>query len=395
MKMRIGLATPSWPGTTQANGITTAVSYLADGLRACGHAVTIIPFRGESSRDDESVIHLPPPRRMGFREKVFTRLGRDDALHAIFSEQITAAALEAIESRGIEVLVMEETQGWAGFVQRRLPIPVVVTLHGPWCVQQAQRSPESSVSDNRRERRETEALRLCAAITAPSRDVLRRTEAAYELPPGPRAVLPNSIHVRQRLDYDRMADSARRNILFVGRFDRTKGADILLEGFSRLVQDGTDARLTFVGPDVGIPQPGGGRLQITQALSALPKEVRARIEYVGLRTKPEIDSLRLRHGIAVVASRYENMPYTLLESLATGAATVCAAAGGPAEVVRDGETGLLIPPEDPAALASACRKLIETPGLAGRLGAAAHADVAANYAPPVIAKKMVEFLQSL
>ena len=79
--------------------------------------------------------------------------------------------------------------------------------------------------------------------------------------------------------------------------------------------------------------------------------------------------------------------------MATGQAIVSTDAGGPGEVLRDGETGLLVPPEDPRA--AALERLAADPGLARRFGAAARAAVARDDAPEVIAGRMMAFLESL
>ena len=218
----------------------------------------------------------------------------------------------------------------------------------------------------------------------------------YDLERKTTRVIPNPIPVKDDgLDYHNLHDDERSKILFVGRFDATKGGDIVLSAFSHLIQHGADAHLTFVGPDAGLVLADGGCRRISEALSALPDAVRDRIRYEGPRAKEEIDRMRRRHGVTVLASRYENFPYALLESLAAGAATVSADAGGPAEIIRDGETGLLVPAEDPVALASACRRLLSDPALCARLGAAARSDVAERFAPRRIAEDVVGFLKEV
>lgn len=391
--MRIGLVTPAWPGETAANGIATAVMHLSAALEDLGHEVTLIPIRLDAAGDSR-VVALPPARNLSVGERILMRLGRD-VVQDVLAERLAAAAREAVRRRKIEVLVIEETQGWAAQVQRAVPIPVVVTLHGPWFLHKAMQSAGTTASDARRERREADAFRTCAGITAPSRDVLARTEATHDLSSRPRAVIPNPIPLKRSVDHVGLDDRARRTLLFVGRFDRHKGGDTMIEAFGELIRLGVDAHLTFVGPDHGVPRPGAEPFRIHDALAALPAEARRRIDYRGPCAKGDIEALRLRHPIAVVASRYENFPYTLLESMAAGAATIGTAAGGQTEIVRDGETGLLVPPSDPSALAAACRRVLESPDLAARMGAAARNDVAARFAPREIARQMCEFLETI
>jgi glycosyltransferase involved in cell wall biosynthesis len=87
-----------------------------------------------------------------------------------------------------------------------------------------------------------------------------------------------------------------------------------------------------------------------QTASKLPEAVSERIDVKGPLSKPEIDALRLTHPIALIASRYENLNYTLLEAMSFGQAIVATNVGGPGEVISDGKTGLLVAPGGAMAL---------------------------------------------
>ncbi len=392
--MRIGLVTPAWPGTNTANGITKSVANMKLGLEACGHDVTVIAMKIDAAHSDHNVIPIKE-RRWTFTEKIQEKLGDKDIVHKIISEQILHATKTAIKMYGVEALLIEETHGWAGNIQKNISIPVFVTLHGPWFLHKSLQAVQGNCrnrrrSDMRREAREKAALQVVAGITAPSQDVLSNTRNVYGIPDIPHAVIPNPMPMAPPVSV--CGDEIRKKLLFVGRYDLHKGGDVVIEAFRLLAEKYSDCLLTFVGPDRGIPRPEGGITRVADALRSLPPSVRGRLNYLGQRSKADIDSLRQTHGITVIASRYETFGNVATEAMAVGSAIVCTKAGGLAEILRHEETGLLVPPGDPAALADACARLLGEPGLAPRLGAAARKDVEKSYSPEVVGQMLAEFL---
>jgi glycosyltransferase involved in cell wall biosynthesis len=77
----------------------------------------------------------------------------------------------------------------------------------------------------------------------------------------------------------------------------------------------------------------------------------------------------------LLSSAWENFPHVLVEALALGTPVIATDVGGVAEVVRDGENGLLAPPGDPGALAAAIARFFASPELADALRARAAASV--------------------
>jgi glycosyltransferase involved in cell wall biosynthesis len=285
---------------------------------------------------------------------------------------------------------MEESFGWAADVRAALSIPVVVTLHGPQWLhrttpQRPRRGPEA-----RRETAEQKSLQRIDGVMSPSRAVLDQTRSEWGLPAVPTTVIGNAVRIDPLPTP--AAQSTEAKLLFVGRFDRIKGADILLDAFARIAAVHPDAQLTFVGPDSGVAQADGSRLHLSHALSRLPGPTRDRIQVLGPRDRDEIAALRRHFPITFIASRYETFGVALVEAMAAGSAVVSTRTGGLAEVLRDGDTGLLVPAEDPAAMAEACLRLLSDPALTLKLGQAARADVEARFAPEVIAAKVADFL---
>ena len=386
--LRIGLITPAWPGRNTANGIATAVAHLAAGLERCDHEVTIIPFEIDAPHDRTRIVPLPD-HRWSLADRVRLKLGRDveNVVHNRFGHRIAAAVQEAVARHGIEIAVIEETQGWAEPLCRLVPIPVVITLHGPWCLHKNIQGHGDAGADNRREARELRALRRARGIISPARDTLVRTEALWDLPDIPRRVIHNPMPVPPA-----SSSGDPERLLFVGRFDFHKGGDIVIDAFARIATRHPSCRLTFVGPDPGVERTGQPTLTLPEALARLPDEIRTRIDVLGQCDREQVAALRQSHGLTIVASRYENFGGTILEAMAAGSALVCTDVGGGPEVISHGETALLVPPENAQALADACLSLLDDPGRAQDMGKAARKYVENHLSPEVIGQKVADFL---
>jgi glycosyltransferase involved in cell wall biosynthesis len=97
-------------------------------------------------------------------------------------------------------------------------------------------------------------------------------------------------------------------------------------------------------------------------------------EAVGFVAPSEVGEYLRRAAVVACPSRREGYGVVARQALAHGRPVVASRVGGLAEAVRDGETGLLVPPRDPAALRAALERLLGDAELRGRLGAAARAD---------------------
>ena len=118
---------------------------------------------------------------------------------------------------------------------------------------------------------------------------------------------------------------------------------------------------------------GGGSLatQLTQEAHTLG--LSGRVIFTGARR--DIPCLLAACDISVMSSLKEGMSNTILESMAAGKPLVATTVGGNVELIRDGETGFLVPPRDPAALATAIQRLLNDPPRAQAMGQQAKARI--------------------
>lgn len=394
--LRVALVTPGWPGHQTSNGIVTSVFHLASGLAAIGHTPVIITTRRDGTPDgpaaDCPVIEAPAAY-LRLDERLRIRIGQGAAVNrSIQARRYISAIRTAVDQHGIEAVVMEETNGWAGLVAPRIPVPMIVALHGPWSLLNAVSGQAVSAADRDRIAAEEQGFRAARALLAPSASALAAAEAAVP-DAKPRAVIPHAYPVADPRGGDQ--DHRPGHILFVGRIEILKGADTALDAFARLAATHPDARLTLVGPDRGPRPASSGRLDAKEEIARLPEAVRSRIDYLGARDSAEIAALRKTHPIALIASRYETFGFTVLEAMAAGQAIVCTRVGGPAEILEDGETARLVPPGDGAAMARALAELLDDPALRTALARAARDRVATAFRPDTIAGRTAGFLRDV
>ena len=95
--------------------------------------------------------------------------------------------------------------------------------------------------------------------------------------------------------------------------------------------------------------------------------------------RDDVGELLAAADLFVLSSRSEGLPLSILEAMAAGLPVVASDVGGVPELVVDGETGLLVPPGDPHALAAAIDRLLDDPDLRRRLGAAGRLRVSEQF----------------
>jgi len=286
---------------------------------------------------------------------------------------------------------MEETFGLSFAISRLKLLPVVVRLHGPWFLNGRFNDPDDATALNRhRQELEGRGIRAAQFVTAPSAEVLQSVKDHYKLSlPGSR-VIPNPLDAAVEAETWDFNTCSKDSLLFVGRFDRRKGGDLVLRVFAELAACYPRLKLTFVGPDRGIIQPDGKIWLFEHFVkSNFPESYWSRIEFCGSMSYSDVMSLRRKHFITLIPSRYEVFGYTVLEAMSLGCPIAATMVGGIPELIRDQQNGLLVPSQDVNAMSAACKKLLDDPHLAASLGRQAWLDCCYFYGPEKIARQTV------
>ena len=173
-------------------------------------------------------------------------------------------------------------------------------------------------------------------------------------------VIPNGVDVSEFADLRTRTNRDELVGLFVGRLDPDqKGLDVLIRAISKLPQNHA-LHLRLVGEDWG-----GAELlrHLAQRLG-----VANRVTMVGKLPRPEVVQEFAEADFLVLPSRFEPFGIVLLEAMAAGLPVIASRVGGIPEIVAEGETGLLVEPDNPEALAEALRLLCQDESLRFSMG---------------------------
>jgi glycosyltransferase involved in cell wall biosynthesis len=243
------------------------------------------------------------------------------------------------------------TQAGAWFIDRllkKLPSrpPLIVTQHNPL-------EPDRTPGVVR------ELLLAADAVTAVSSAVL---DSALRFAPraGFSAVILNGIeeaHVPARAQE---TASPLHRLVCVGRLHHDKGFDIAISALAQLRARGTEAELILVG---------GGQARRELEQSAATCGVDDRVQFRDMQSHAKAREEIARSSLVLIPSRMlEGLPLVALEAAHAGIPCVASNSGGLPEAVEHGVTGLLVPPDDAGALATAVMQLLGDIDLRRKLG---------------------------
>jgi glycogen(starch) synthase len=355
-------------------GMQNHTATLTRCLDAQGHRQTVVTSRLAAPRGTTAFGHRGRVRRTGLPTARFRQLWALCALPSVLRRPAGAPVDVVHAHQGEDLAVLP----LGLLAARRHRCPLVVTVH--CCVGHTLRGG---------------ALRARVLRTVGGRierHILRRADAVVVLTDKTRAVLVADGISEERLAtipsgfdpalFSATADDVlpgvdRPRIGYVGRLAPQKRADLLVTAFGGMREP---ASLVLVGD--------GPDADRTRRLAA-ESPAAGRITQRGFVEHTAVPAVLASLDVLVLPSAYEEMGSVLVEAMAAGLPVVASAVGGIPEVVRDGETGLLVPPGDVAALTASLDRLAADPQLRERLAAGARARARA-YAWPQLSEQVVE-----
>ena len=353
--MRIALASQEYPPETAHGGIGTQTRAKAHGLAALGHDVNVISHSidGEKREYFDGDVRVTRIAGMDDRLPIYT-----EATRWLTYSAVVAAAVAALNAQShLDIVDFPEwgSEGYIHLLNRTEwnYIPTVIHLHGPLVMfAHTMGWPELDSEFYRvGSLMEGTCLRLADAIFSSSDCSADWCAAHYGLAREQIPTLHAGVNTRvfRPLDVPR---ERRLTIIFVGKIERNKGVMLLLEAGIKLAQKYPNLHLRMLGR-------GNPALVEEMRTKANAASLPALLDLPGFVEREELPAHLSRAHVFAAPSLYEGGPgFVYLEAMACGLPVVACSGSGAAEVVRHGENGMLIAPDDLEALVEAIDQLL-------------------------------------
>jgi glycosyltransferase involved in cell wall biosynthesis len=329
----------------------------------------------EHRHDGRLIIHRVPHEdwRALLRRKVSNNgssketaaLFQSDFAPQAFSWRASLLAERLIEREGIDVIEAQEYEAPLYYLQLRRALgmgpqhrpPIIVHLHSP---------TEYIVKHNSwdlghpyfltAKRLEDYTILAADKVISPSRYLADQVENHLEMPPGTVSVIPYPLGDGSIIERSRDIWTTG-TICYVGRLEPRKGIVEWIEAAVDVARDDPTAQFEFIGTNVI----DTSWLAAGEALERqIPSSLRERFHFLGQQKRSSLPAHLARARIAVVPSRWDNLPHTCLEAMASGLPVLATRQGGMVEMIEHNVTGWLTETADPEDLRHGLRGALAT-----------------------------------
>ena len=369
------------PSPFPPGGIGAYVSHMATLLAEAGEEVHVIaqrwegaPARLAESGNGRLIVHRvavdqpdAPPIR-GDEYQVLRAIQMSDCPSQAFSWKVSRLIDRLANAEAIDVIEAPEWEASLYDYQLRRALEESGRRRQPSCLVHLHSPSEFIFKHNDWDlrfsdyeplcRREEYSIRAADGLICPSRYLARQVESRFGLAAGQVLVIPYPLGSPPAVQHDPQAwrsDAA----WFVGRLEPRKGVLEWVDAAIRVASSHASARFEFIGSDTTATG-GPGSSVLDRLKKRIPRNLRDRFRFHGGMSRDRLIQALSSAPVAVVPSRWDNLPYSCIEAMAAGLPVLASPTGGMSELVSDGESGWISPDSTATGLAVALRRFLET-----------------------------------
>lgn len=404
--MRVCLISREYPPETGFGGIATFTKHLAHGLASLGHDVEVVSLAKETARTYTETV-VPG----GAVLKIHRVLPYEfpSRLHSVnrampYSRYLlcTATALwhkfaQLHSEKKFDVVDTPELLAEGIYPAVTRAVPLVIRLYTPHSKFISEKLHNVTATFDHQFVAMTERVAMLSAdvLTSPSDDLAEFVSGDLGIKQQSICIVRNPIDTTVFSPEGEVIlprEEGKLRVLFVGRLEERKGINYLVEAIPEVVKACPNAHFVIIGDDTNTAE---GQTSVLTKLKATLKANKAE-QHVTWIDRVPLDSLPSYYrsaDVSIVPSVYDNSPYTCLEAMACGRAVIGTSAGGTKEYMVDGQSGLVIPPRDPAAISQALIKLLTDTEERQRLAQGARTRAVEKFDRKEIARQTAELYE--
>ena len=379
--------------------------YLSRALARLGHRVTVVASRwsqdvpGHEEVGNIRIHRLLTNHRYWLHHLPVVGSRMRSVLQMLYSARVAGVLLRLQRRSKVDVVEFAEV-GAEGYGYLHLPWrrPVVVRCHTPTAVLRRYYEPNEILHNTTwTEMGERYCIQRADRLTAPSRDMAKVIPEPFGVPRKRINAVPNPIDVdsfeRRGTSNSKQRDSQDILVLHVGRLERVKGAEVLVQAIPPVLTQVPGTRFVFIGEDGRDHQRNSWRERLVHFLRE--RGVAGKVQFLGSVDQSTLIAWYHRADIAVVPSlNYESFSYTCAQAMAAGLPVIASRIGGIPETVDEGDSGILVKPGSVKELSQALVLLAQDRDLQRRMGEAGSRKARRCFDASVVAEQMVQVYAS-
>lgn len=390
--MNFALVNSEYPSDSGYGEIASYVHNMALALYEEGHEVHVLHRSGtiaEKLPDEINIHFYDRIEPTGITHKISKHLSG----LAYWEKGFSLGLLEEIKnihlSSPIDIVEIPEYGGLAYAFKGSLPFKVMIGFH--MCLKMTHRfsNIQASIDEHKFYQFESAAVRNGELFRFSSRALLSESKKYFNMPEDRCKIVPNPIDAT---NYQRIEKGLREDdkfhILFSGKLETIKGASIVAASISEILSINKSIHITFAGDPT--PANEGHRDIIERLLTPIERN---RVWFTGTLDLYRLSLMYRKSDMLICPQLFGNVPYAILEAMASGLPVIASNSGGIPEFVHNEKTGLLFSLKNSNDFVDKIRLLYLSNNLQNKLSTNALDQVEKQLNSAVIVKKYIEFLK--